>query len=259
MEPRDYGVEPLNVIVCVKRVPDTETRIRIGEGATAIDPTGVKFIMSPYDEYAVEAALRTRESAGTGEVTLVTMGDDAAQETLRAGLAMGADKAVLLVGTVTMDGLATAKALAAELTSRSAPLVLFGVKAADDDQQQVGPMTATLLGLPCVTGVAWFEVRGEKVVCHREVEGGVEVVEASLPAVLTITKGEFDPRYASLKGIMAAKKKPLEQKAAQVTESRLTVERLSYPPERAAGRIVGQGPEAAAELVRLLREEANVL
>jgi len=249
----------LDVIVCVKRVPDTETRIRIGDGANVIDPTGVKFIMSPYDEYAVEAALRTKESAGSGEVTLVTLGDDAAQETLRAGLAMGADRGVLLSGSVTMDGLATAKALAAELKSRTAPLVLFGVKAADDDQQQVGPMTATLLDLPCVTGVASFEVRGDRVLCQREVEGGVEVVETSLPAVLTITKGTYDPRYASLKGIMAAKKKPLEPKPATVAESNLAVEKLSYPPERAAGRIVGQGPGAAADLVRLLREEAKVL
>lgn len=249
----------MDVIVCVKRVPDTETRIRIGEGGTAIDPSGVKFIMSPYDEYAVEAALRTKEGAGAGEVTLVALGGEAAQETLRAGLAMGADKAVLLVGEVTQDGLATAKALAAELKEHAAPLILFGVKAADDDQQQVGPMAATLLGLPCIAGVSSFEIHGDKVVCHREVEGGVEVAEVQLPAVLTITKGAFDPRYASLKGIMAAKKKPLEQKAATMTESRLTVESLAYPPERAAGKIVGEGPDAVPELVRLLREEANVL
>ena len=248
----------MDVIVCVKRVPDTETRIRIGDGA-AVDPTGVKFIMSPYDEYAVEAALRTKEGTGSGEVTLVTLGDEASQETLRGGLAMGADRAVLLTGPVTMDGLATAKALAAELAAHPAPLALFGVKAADDDQQQVGPMVATLLGRACVTGVASFEIQGDAVVCHREVEGGVEMVEAALPAVLTITKGAYDPRYASLKGIMAAKKKPMEQKPAAVAESRLVVEKLSYPPERAAGRIVGQGPDAAAELVRLLREEANVI
>jgi electron transfer flavoprotein beta subunit len=249
----------LDVIVCVKRVPDTETRIRIGEAGTTIDPQGVKFIMSPYDEFAVEAALRTKEAAGSGEVTLVTLGDDASQETLRAGLAMGADKAVLLKGAASTDGLATAKALAAELQGAEAPLVLFGVKAADDDQQQVGPMTAVLLGRPCVTGVGSFELGDGKVTCHREVEGGVEVVEAALPALLTITKGTYEPRYASLKGIMAAKKKPLEQKPAQVAESRITVERLEYPPERAAGKIVGEGPDAVPELVRLLRGEANVL
>ncbi|MHB1192610.1 MAG: electron transfer flavoprotein subunit beta/FixA family protein [Longimicrobiales bacterium] len=249
----------MDIIVCVKRVPDSEARIRIGEGGAAIDPTGVKYIMSPYDEYAVEAALRTKEAAGSGEVTLVTLGDEASQETLRAGLAMGADRAVLLAGKPTQDGLATAKALAAELQGSPAALILFGVKAADGDQQQVGPMTATLIGLPCATGVGSFEVKGDSVVCHREVEGGVEVLELQLPAVLTITKGVYDPRYASLKGIMAAKKKPLEQKVAATAESRLTVEKLAYPPERAPGRIVGKGPDVAAELVRLLREEANAL
>ncbi|MGD8319934.1 MAG: electron transfer flavoprotein subunit beta/FixA family protein, partial [Gemmatimonadota bacterium] len=247
----------MDVIVCVKRVPDTETRIRITEDGTAVDPSGVKFIMSPYDEFAVEAALRTKEAAGDGEVTLVTLGDDSAQETLRAGLAMGADKAVLLQGGATMDGLATAKALTAELEGSDAPLILFGVKAADHDQQQVGPMVATLLGRPSVTGVASFELQGDKVVCEREVEGGMEVVEVQLPALLTITKGTYEPRYASLKGIMAAKKKPLETKPASSADSRITVEKLAYPPERSAGKIVGEGADAVPELVRLLREEAN--
>ena len=249
----------MNIIVCVKRVPDTETRIRIAEDGVSIDPAGVKYIVSPYDEYAVEAALRTRDATEEGAATLLTLGDDAAQETLRAGLAMGADAAVLLRGEGSPDGLATAKGLAAELEDADAPLVLFGIKAADDDQQQVGPMVATLLGRPCVTGVADFDVRDGKAVCHREVEGGVEVVEVELPAVLTITKGAFEPRYASLKGIMAAKRKPLEQKDAPPAEARLRVLELEYPPERPAGRIVGEGPDAVPELVRLLHEEANVI
>lgn len=249
----------MKIVVCVKRVPDTETRIRIAESGDAIDESGVKFIMSPYDEFAVEGALRTKEAAGEGEVALLSLGDASAAETLRSGLAMGADRAVLLEGEVTMDGLATARALVAELEAMEADLVLFGTVAADDDQQQVGPMVATLLGRPCVTGVADFEVEDGVATCHREVEGGVEVVEADLPAVLTITKGEFEPRYASLKGIMAAKKKPLEQKDASTVEARLRVEALEPPPERPEGKIVGEGAEAAGELVRLLREEARVL
>jgi electron transfer flavoprotein beta subunit len=255
----NHGACPLNVIVCVKRVPDTETRIKIGEGGKSIDDTGVKFILSPYDEYAVEAALRTTEGAGEGEVTLITFGGEASQETLRAGLAMGADKALLLEGESGMDGLSTAKALVAELEAADAPLILFGVKAADGDQQQVGPMVGTLLGRACVTGVTQFDVQDGKVVCHREVEGGVEVVEADLPAVVSITKGEYEPRYASLKGIMAAKRKPLDKKAASVSADRMNVVQLSEPPARAAGKIVGEGAEAAPELVRLLREEANAL
>ena len=249
----------MNIIVCIKRVPDTETRIRLADGETDIDPAGVKYVMSPYDEFALEAALRTSEERGDGEVTVLTLGDESAQETLRAGLAVGADAAVLLKGPVTMDGLATAKALAAELEGRDAPLILFGVKAADDDQQQVGPMVATLLGRPCTSNVTSFELADGSVRCRREVEGGTEVVELQLPAVVSITKGAFEPRYASLKGIMAAKRKPLEQKDAVVAESRLGVERLEYPAARAAGRIVGEGAAAVPELVRLLREEANAL
>jgi electron transfer flavoprotein beta subunit len=249
----------LNVIVCVKRVPDTEARIRVDGSGAAIDPAGIKYDISPYDAFALEAALRHKEAAGEGEVTLLTLGDSSAQETLRKGLAMGADKAVLLTGEVGLDGLATAKALAAELDGADVPLVLFGIKAADDDQQQVGPMAATVLGRPCVTGVSTFEMSGDRVVCHREVEGGSEVVEVDRPAVLCMTKGPHDPRLAALKGIMAAKRKPLEEKPASTFASHVRLVRLSEPPPRPAGRIVGEGADAVPELVRLLREEANAL
>ncbi len=249
----------MNVIVCVKRVPDTEARIRVDGAGTAIETSGIKFDMSPYDAFAVEAALRLKEAAGAGEVALVTLGDASSQETLRKGLAMGADRAVLLTGDVTFDGLATAKALAAELEGSDAPLFLFGIKAADDDQQQVGPMVATISGRPCVTGVSTFEVADGKAVCHREVEGGSEVVEVDLPAVLCMTKGPHEPRLAALKGIMAAKRKPLEEKPAVAAEPRVRLTALVEPPARAEGRIVGEGPDAVPELVRLLREEANAL
>jgi electron transfer flavoprotein beta subunit len=172
---------------------------------------------------------------------------------------MGADRAVLLKGQPTFDGLATAKALAAEIKSIAPDLVLCGMKAVDDDQQQVGTMLAELIGAACVTVVDEFEMQDGKAVCHREIEGGVEIVEVALPAVITMTKGKQDPRYPSLKGIMAAKKKPLEEKDAQLATSRVKVKALSYPPERPAGKIVGQGADAVPELVRLLREEAKVL
>jgi electron transfer flavoprotein beta subunit len=249
----------LNVIVCVKRVPDTEARIRVDGSGAAIDTAGIKYDISPYDAFAIEAALRTKEALGAGEVTLVTFGDTAAQETLRKGLAMGADKAVLLTGEVSLDGLATAKVLAAELSESDAPLLLFGVKAADDDQQQVAPMVAALVGRPCVTGVSSFEVSDGKALCQREADGGSEVVEVDLPAVLSLTKGPNEPRLAALKGIMAAKRKPLEEKAAVVSDARVKLTALTEPPPRTAGRIVGEGPEAVTELVRLLREEANAI
>lgn len=249
----------MNVIVCIKRVPDTEARIRVDGSGTSIDKAGIKYDMSPYDAFAVEAALRAKEAAGAGEITLLTLGDSSSQETLRKGLAMGADKAVLLDGAVSLDGLATAKSLAAELGSADAPLILFGIKAADDDQSQVGPMVATIIGRPCVTGVSTYEVGDGTVVCHREVEGGSEVVEVDLPAVLCMTKGPNEPRLAALKGIMAAKRKPLEEKPAEDGGPRVRLTALSEPPARAAGRIVGEGADAVPELVRLLREEANAL
>ncbi len=251
----------MDIIVCLKRVPDTETRVRFSDGSTVIEPEGVKYIVSPYDEFALEAAFRTTEMTEEGQVTVMTLGNEDSQETLRAALAAGADAAVLLraQGAVTMDGLATAKALAAELKTREEQLVLFGVKAGDDDQQQVGPMVATLLGRPCASNVTSFEV-GEGVLrCHRDVEGGTEVVELDFPAVVTLTKGAFELRFASLKGIMAAKRKPLDVKDVDLPESRLSVERLDYPPERSEGWILGEGADAVPELVQLLRDEANVL
>ena len=139
----------VKIIVCIKRVPDTECRIRVaGKG---IDPAGIKYIISPYDEFALETALRLKEAKGAGDVVVISVGDSTAQEQLRSALAMGADSAVLLKGEVTLDGLATARALAAEIRDAGADLVLLGMKAADDDQQQVGPMLAELLDLPCVT------------------------------------------------------------------------------------------------------------
>jgi electron transfer flavoprotein beta subunit len=249
----------VKTVVCIKRVPDTEARIRIAGDGTSVEAAGMKYVISPYDEFALELALRLKEGKGEGEVRVVSVGDAASGEQLRSALATGADTATLLKGQPTMDGLATARALAAELKEAGADLILFGMKAADDDQQQVGPMVAELLGLPCVTVVSELEVSGDGIVCHREIEGGSEIVEAPLPAVVTITKGKHEPRYPSLKGIMAAKRKPLEEKDAQLGESRVKVRELRYPPDRPAGRVVGTGVDAVPELVRLLREEAKVI
>ena len=243
----------------MKRVPDTAARIRIGSDGTSIETAGIKYVISPYDEFAIEAALRLKEKQGEGEVVVVTVGAAAAAEQLRAALAMGADRAILLKGDAGWDGLETARALAAELREAGADLILFGMKAVDSDQQQVGPMVGEMLDLPCITVAADIEIEGAIALCHREVEGGVEVIEAPLPAAVTMTKGAIEPRYASLKGIMAAKKKPLEEKDAQLGAGRIRLEKLSLPADRQEGRIVGEGPDAVAELVRVLREEAKVI
>ncbi len=244
----------MKIAVCVKRVPDSETRVKIGPDGKSLDEAGVKFVVNPYDEYALEEGLRR------GSVTVFSLGPAAAQETIRTALAMGADRGVLLqTDKVPADGFETAKALAGALKDGGWDLILFGKMAIDDYNHQVGPMVAELLGLPCVTAVARLEIEGAKGVAEREIEGGIEVVEFPLPAVLTADKGLNEPRYPALKGIMAAKKKPLEVKPVQVATGGIEMLALTPPPERKEGKIVGEGPDAIPELVRLLREEAKVL
>ena len=249
----------MKIVICIKRVPDTEARIRIAGDGTSIDTSGIKFVISPYDEFALETALRIKEAKGAGEIIVISLGEASSAEQLRAALAMGADRAVLLKGQTGLDGSATARALAEEVKTHAPDLVLCGMKAVDNDQQQVGIMLAEYLDMPCVSVVAELEAQDGKVVAHREIEGGVEIVEVALPAVITATKGKHEPRYPSLKGIMAAKKKPLEEKDARVPAQRLKVRSLTPPPERAAGKIVGKGADAVPELIRLLKEEAKVL
>ncbi|MGE0354503.1 MAG: electron transfer flavoprotein beta subunit/FixA family protein [Gemmatimonadales bacterium] len=249
----------MKIAVCLKRVPDTTAKIVIGADGKSIDESGIKFVPNPYDEYALEEALKLKEAAGSGETVAVALGADSSQETLRTALAMGFDQAVLLKAEGSPDGMAVARALAAELKPGGFDLILFGRMAVDDYNHQVGVMVAELLELPCITTVAHLTIADGKVEAEREIEGGVEVVTCSLPAVLTCDKGLNNPRLPSLKGIMAAKKKPLEVKPTTLEAGSLELLSLSPPPERPAGRIVGEGAEAVAELVNLLHNEAKVL
>ncbi len=247
----------MKIAVCIKRVPDSETRVKIAADGKSLDEAGVKFVLNPYDEFAVEEALRRKD---TGEVAVFCLGPAAAQETIRTALAMGADRGVLLqADKIPTDPFEAAKVIAAELKSTTWDLILFGRMAIDDYNHQVGPLVAELLGLPCVTAVSHLDIEGTKGVAEREIEGGIEVVDFPLPAVLTADKGLNEPRYPALKGIMAAKKKPLEVKAVQPGGGALEVVALTPPPERKEGKIVGEGAGAVGELVRLLREEAKVL
>ena len=249
----------MRIAVCLKRVPDTTSKIVVGGDGRSIDEAGLKFVPNPYDEYAIEEALKQKEASGGGETAVISVGGDSAQETMRTALAMGVDRGVLLKCGGSPDGLEIARALAAELKAGTYDLILFGKLAVDDNNHQVGPMVAELLELPCVTSVAHLAITNGAVEAEREIEGGVEVAACSLPAVLTCEKGLNTPRLPSLKGIMAAKKKPLEVKDVTVGAGSLSVLGLSLPAERAPGRIVGEGPEAAPELARLLREEAKVI
>jgi len=249
----------LKIAVCLKRVPDTTSKIVIGADRKSIDEAGLKFVPNPYDEFAVEEALARKEKAGAGETVVYALGGDAAAETLRTALAMGIDRAVLLQSPGSADGLAVAQALAVELGTGGYDLILFGKLAVDDYNHQVGPMTAELLGLPCITSVVHLTIDSGTVEAEREIEGGIEVSTCALPAVLTCDKGLNNPRLPSLKGIMAAKKKPLETKPAALGAATLEVVGLELPPERQPGRIVGEGADAVPALVALLRPEAKVL
>jgi electron transfer flavoprotein beta subunit len=249
----------MKTIVCVKRVPDSESRIAKAKDGLSVDTQGVKFVLNPYDEYAVEEALKLKEAADDGSVTVMTLGGEDSKETLRTALAMGADEAVLLKGQPSVDGLGTAEKLAEAIKGREYDLVLFGKQAIDDDNLQVPAMVAELLGLPCATVVTELQVDGGAVTATREVEGGHEIVEFELPGLIAAQKGLNEPRYPSLKGIMQAKKKPLEEVDAGDAESRLEIIEVMNPPTRSAGQIVGEGADAVPELVRKLRDEAKVI
>ncbi|HEY8793471.1 MAG TPA: electron transfer flavoprotein subunit beta/FixA family protein [Gemmatimonadaceae bacterium] len=250
----------MKIAVCIKRVPDMETRFKIAASGTAVDEAGLKYDMSDFDGYAVETALQLNEKEGKGETVVISLGPDVVQEQLRKALSMGADRAVQLkADRVPADGLSIARALSAELKDGGYDLILFGRQAVDSANATVGPMAAELLGLPCATGVSTLEIANGRGTARRELEGAAEIVEFPLPAVVTIDEGMPRARYPSLKGIMSAKKKPLEVKPAQLGAENVKLTKMELPPERAAGRIVGEGPGAVPELVRLLHTEAKVL
>ena len=250
----------MKIAVCIKRTPDSESRFKVGPGGTNIDEAGLKFDMDDFASYAVEVALQLNEKQGPGETVVVAVGPDSVQETLRKAMSMGADRAIQLKadGPV-FDGIAVARALAAELKAGAFDLVLFGKYAFDTSAGVVGTATAELMGVPCVTAASSLEIAAGRGRARREIEGAGEMVEFALPAVVTIDEGIARPRYPSLKGIMAAKKKPLETRAAQLGTVRVTVKSMELPPERPPGRIIGQGAAAVPELVRLLQNDAKVL
>lgn len=250
----------MKIAVCIKRVPDTEMRFAIAGDGKSVDSTGLKYEISTFDEYAVEAALRLNEAHGPGEVTVIGLGPAGLAELLRRALSMGADRALhLTADEVPFDGAVVAAALADALRDQGFDLILFGRNATDTGSGAVGPIAAHLLGLPCVTAVSHLTIEGQQGTARRVLEGATETVRFPLPAVLTIDEGLGRPRIPSLKGIMGAKKKPLEARAAVLGAARVTVTALTPPPERPAGRIVGEGAAAVPELVRLLRDEAKVL
>jgi electron transfer flavoprotein beta subunit len=264
----------MKIVVAVKQVPDTESRIRINSDGTGIITDELTYVVNPYDEYAVEEAILIREKMGDGQVTVVGLGPEQAKDALRSCLAVGADDAVHLMDPKFEGGdtYATAVALAAALKTMEYDLILCGKQAVDDGAHFVGAALAQLLDLPQITQVTKLEISedGKSATAHREVEGGSEVIETSLPAVITAEKGLNEPRYAPLKGIMQAKKKEIKVldadalglDAGSVGEAGSKTKVTSYysPPERPPGRIIeGEVADAVKELVKLLREEAKVV
>ena len=249
----------MNILVCVKQVPDTETRIKIGGDKKSIDPADINWILNPFDEYAVEEALQIKEKTSDGTITVISIGPERTVSAIRSALAMGADEAVLVKTDQALDSLATAKALTAVIKDMEYDLILFGKQGVDDDNLQVGPMVAELLQLPCVTFISELELGNGKATAKREVEGGFEVVEADLPAVFTAEKGLNEPRYPALRGIMMAKRKTITEKEVNIDSPKIEIINIEYPATREGGKIVGEGVEAVPELVRLLREEAKVV
>jgi len=247
----------MKILVLLKRVPDTASKIAVA--GNAIDPAGIEWVVSPYDEIAVEMAIKLKESGAAEKVTVLTLGPKEATKEIRTALAMGADEGVLLVDDGgTRDASSTAAALAGAVKEQAPDLVLAGWKAVDTDDATVPHLVAGELGLPCVTLAVGLSVADGKATVQREVEGAEEVLEVPLPAVVTAQKGLAEPRYTSLKGIMMAKKKPLTEQPAPAADAKVRIVAMELPAPRAEGRVLGEGVEVVPELVRLLSDEQKL-
>ena len=249
----------MKILVTVKRVPDPETVIKIAPDGTGIVTDNIKWVVNPFDEIAVEEALRIEEKSGGADVVLVSVGQKTAQEQLRTGLAMGADRAILVVSEQALEPLAVARVLAKIVDGEKPDLVLMGKQAIDDDSNAVGQMVAELLGLPQATFASKVELDGKSAKITREVDGGLETVGVSLPAIVTTDLRLNEPRYASLPGIMKARKKelkeiPLADLGVDATPKTKVV-KLETPAKRSGGRKVG----SVQELVQVLHNEAKVI
>jgi len=258
----------MRIFVCLKQVPDTETRIQIKADRSGIEETGVKWVMNPYDEYAVEEALKMRDAKGGGQVTVMSVGPKArVTDALRTAMAMGADDGLSIdTGGEQLDTFLTAKALSEAIKKEGAfDLILTGKLAIDDNAASVPQIVAEMLNVPHVTVVSKI-THGGTILAEREIEGGArEIFEVQGPCVLAANKGLNTPRYASLPGIMKAKKKPLKEMSladvgVQASQMKTRLKDFQLPPEKPAVKMLAGDPAAQAkELVRLLMEEAKVL
>ncbi|MEE9497233.1 MAG: electron transfer flavoprotein subunit beta/FixA family protein [Desulfobacterales bacterium] len=262
----------MDIVVLVKQVPDTESLVQIADDGVSIKTQDIKWIMNPYDELAVEEALQIKEAQG-GTVTILSLGPEKAIEAIRTALAMGADQGIHICDPVAEDSdpLATAKLLAAALKDLPCDLIIAGHRAVDEDNYQVAAAVAEFMGIPQISMVNKAEVSEGKITCHRTIEGGTVVMEAALPALFTTQRGLNEPRYASLPGIMKAKKKPVDVKTVGdlgvdagsigAANRKVKIKALNLPPERQAVRMIEAeaAGDKAAELLKILHEEIKVI
>lgn len=249
----------MKIIVCVSLVPDSTTKVKISDSKKSIDETGVSYIINPYDEFAVEEALKLKEKNG-GEVIAISFGTDKSKEAIKKAFQMGADKGVLIKSADNnFDSYTVAKNLSDYIKGQNPDIVLLGKQSIDFDGLLIPSMVGEILGMPSVSVVVKLDIENGKVTAEREIEGGKEVVESKLPLVVGTQKGINEPRYPNLKSIMAAKSKPIEEIAPTYTGNKVDILEMKMPPAKNAGKIFTNGKDDVAELVRLLREEAKVI
>ncbi|MDQ3194485.1 MAG: electron transfer flavoprotein subunit beta/FixA family protein [Bacteroidota bacterium] len=249
----------MKIFVCVSIVPDSTTKVKISETKKAIDESGVSYIINPYDEFAVEEALKLKEKNG-GEVTAISFGTDKAKDAIKKAFQMGADKGVLIKsGSNDFDSYTVAKNLAEYIKNQNPDIILLGKQSIDFDGLLVPSMLAEMLDLPSVSVVVKLNIENGKVIAEREVEGGKEIIESKLPLIIGTQKGINEPRYPNLKSIMASKSKPIEELQASYSGNMVEVTEMKLPAVKSGGKIFTNGKDDVSELVRLLREEAKVI
>lgn len=247
----------MNILVCVSRVPDTAARINVGDDGKTIKNDGVKFIVNPYDEFALETGIRLKESNGA-TVTAITVGSADSTDVLRTSLAMGVDNAIL-VKADNYDSYVVAENIAAVAKDINADLVVLGRQSIDFDSMQLSSLLGAMLDRPSVSVVSKLEINGDKLVCESDIEGGKETVEASLPCVISTQKGIYDPRYPKLPDIMKAKKKPIEERNSVSTDTKVEVLSMDIPQTSRIGKIVGDSDAEIESIVSALHTEAKVI
>ncbi|MGA1249843.1 MAG: electron transfer flavoprotein subunit beta/FixA family protein [Candidatus Kapaibacteriota bacterium] len=248
----------MNILVCISQVPDTTTKIQVSGDGQTIDKAGVKFILNPYDEFAIEEGLKLREQFG-GTVTAITVGPETSKEILRTALAMGVDKAGIVKTDAQLDSYNVAENIAGYAKSINPDLVIFGRQSIDFDSSSMAPMVAEMLDLPSISVVSTWKIEGTAIQAERDIEGGKEILTTSLPCVISAQKGLNDPRYPKLPDIMKAKSKPIEEIAPCHGNALVALSAMALPSSKRVGMIVGDSESDIASIVTALHEQAKVI